>query len=100
MLTIPQCTEYVRIDAASAIVGMSSRRIRTYIRAGIVRPARVEGRRMLFGATELAHLRRVRRLSDDLGLNIAGIEVVLRLQDQISTLQRELAEADTKHRSR
>lgn len=95
MLTISNATEFVRLDAAATVVGVSRGRIRTYVRAGVVHPARVEGRQMLFGPVELARLRRIRRLSEDLGLNIAGVEVALRLQDQISALRRELAETRT-----
>ena len=59
------------------------------MRIGLVRPARVEGEQTLFDDIEMARLRRIRRLGEDLGLNSAGIEVVLRLIDQIEALQRE-----------
>jgi hypothetical protein len=54
--------------------------------------ARVENRQMLFGEDELVQLRRIRRLADDLGLNLAGIEVALRLLDEVARLQGRVAE--------
>jgi MerR family transcriptional regulator/heat shock protein HspR len=60
------------------------------VRAGFVRPSRVEGKAAYFGDDELARMRRVRRLQEDLGLNAAGIEVVLHLIDEIQQLQSAL----------
>ncbi len=40
----------------------------------------------MFGEAELIRLRKIRRLSDDLGLNLAGVEVAMRLLDEIATL--------------
>jgi MerR family transcriptional regulator/heat shock protein HspR len=57
------------------------------VRAGLVRPARGEGGDALFGDAELARLRKIRRLRNDLGLNQAALELVLRLLDEIETLQ-------------
>ena len=83
---------YYRLDTVATLSGLSKGRVRTYLRSGFVRPARVDGRQMLFGNAEIAQLRRIRRLADDLGLNLAGIDVTLNLLEQISQLQNELAE--------
>ena len=83
---------YLRIDVAARLVRLPPARIRRYIRAGLVRPTVGDGRVELFGEEELARLRKIRRLRDDLGLNTAGIEVALRLLDEIQTLQDALAE--------
>jgi DNA-binding transcriptional MerR regulator len=50
----------------------------------------VEGRTAFFSDAELARLRTIRRLGEDLGLNTAGVEVALRLVDEIRTLRRAL----------
>jgi MerR family transcriptional regulator/heat shock protein HspR len=44
----------------------------------------------LFGATELAELRKIRRLTTDLGVNLAGVEVILRLTDELASLRANL----------
>jgi MerR family transcriptional regulator, heat shock protein HspR len=77
------------LEAAARMANLPPARVRRYVRIGLVRPAQVEGQEAFFDDGEIARLRRIRRLGEDLGLNIAGIEVVLRLIDQIEALQRE-----------
>lgn len=83
----PETTRLYRLETAASMTGMSTSRVRTYVKWGFVRPARVEGRRPLFGESELAQLRQVRRLADDLGLNLAGIEVTLNLLNEVARLR-------------
>jgi len=84
--------EEQRLEAAAAAVRVPPSRVRYFVRVGLVRPSRVEGRVPFFGEAEMAQLRRIRRLRDDLGLNMAGIEVALRLLDEIESLRREVGQ--------
>jgi MerR family transcriptional regulator/heat shock protein HspR len=84
-----------RLEAAAEATHVPPARVRYFVRVGLVRPSRVEGRVPYFGEAELAQLRRIRRLRDDLGLNMAGIEVALRLRDEIESLRRELGKGST-----
>jgi MerR family transcriptional regulator/heat shock protein HspR len=69
------------------MVGLQPTRVRRYVKRGLV-TAEVDDRGApVLGAAELARLRRIRRLTTDLGLNMVGVEVVLRLLDQIDALQ-------------
>lgn len=86
--------EMVRLEIAAQRVRLSPRRIRRYVRAGLVRPRRGEGTDLLFSEAELEQLRRIRRLVDDLGLNLAGVEVVLRLLAQLEAARRGRADGD------
>jgi MerR family transcriptional regulator/heat shock protein HspR len=70
---------YCSVDIAAHLTGMSPSRIRRLLRAGLVEPAVVVHGRPFFGHAELARLRKIRRLTDDLGVNLAGVEVILRL---------------------
>ena len=79
-----------RLGAAAEATQMPPSRVRYFVRVGLVRPSRVEGRVPYFGEAEMAQLRRIRRLRDDLGLNVAGIEVALRLREEIESLRRQL----------
>ena len=79
------------LEDAARLARIPVARVRRYIRVGLIRPARVERRVAFFGEAELAQLRRIRRLNQDLGINTAGVEVVLRLLDEIDALQAELA---------
>ncbi|MEA2609303.1 MAG: MerR family transcriptional regulator, heat shock protein HspR [Chloroflexota bacterium] len=79
--------QFYRLETAAALVRLPPARIRRYVRIGLVRPVRVAGRTAIFGDEELARLRKISRLGDHLGLNDAGIEVVLRLLDEIERLR-------------
>lgn len=75
------------LETAAEMAHVPPARIRYYVRIGLVTPSRVEGRRPYFGEPELARLRKIRRLHDDLGLDSAGVEVALRLLDEIERLR-------------
>jgi DNA-binding transcriptional MerR regulator len=81
---------YLDLEAAARMAHLPPARVRRYVQIGLVRPSRLEGRTALFGDIEIARLRRIRRLADDLGLDTPGIEIVLRLVDHIEALQRQL----------
>jgi DNA-binding transcriptional MerR regulator len=80
-------TAVYELEAAAQIARLPAARLRRYVRVGLIRPVRVEGRNAYFGDAELARLRTIRRLGEDLGLNAAGVEVALRLVDEIRTLR-------------
>ena len=86
----PAPTAIYELDTAARLTRLPPARVRRYIRIGLVRPARVEGRKAFFSDIELARLRTIRRLGEDLGLDPAGVEVVLRLVDEIRTLRAAL----------
>jgi MerR family transcriptional regulator/heat shock protein HspR len=95
------------ISVAAEIVGMHPQTLRMYEARGLVRPARTPGGTRLYSETDIARLRLVQRLTTELGLNLAGVEHVLRLQDELARtrarmerLERELrAEIASVHRS-
>jgi DNA-binding transcriptional MerR regulator len=75
------------LESVAELVRVPPARIRYYVRIGLVTPSRVAGRRIYFRDSELARLRKIRRLRDDLGLDTPGIEVALRLLDEIDRLR-------------
>jgi len=77
------------LEAAARLTRLTPARVRLLVRLGMVRPVRAEGGAVLFDDADIARLRRIRRLAEDLGLNVAAIEVVLHLIDQIEALNRE-----------
>jgi MerR family transcriptional regulator/heat shock protein HspR len=77
---------YYELEVAARLSRLPPARVRRYVRVGLVRPSRLDGRTAYFGEDELARLRTIRRLSEDLGINAAGVEVVLRLVDEIRAL--------------
>ena len=88
--TIPR---YV-ISIAAELLGTRTYTLRYYEKVGIVRPARSPGNIRLYSDMDLAMLRRVRTLMEDLGVNLAGVEVILRMSGQIARLQRASEELE------
>jgi MerR family transcriptional regulator/heat shock protein HspR len=88
---------YYRIEIVAERVGLSPARIRAYEQAGLVGPARVQGRARFYAETDLTRLRRLRRLTHDLGLNPAGVEVVTRLLDELESLRAEVHSLRARH---
>ena len=77
------------ISVAARLVGVHAQTLRYYERGGRVRIPRSEGRRRLYSPGDIDRLRRIKALSDDMGVNLAGVEVVLKLMGRISQLERE-----------
>jgi MerR family transcriptional regulator, heat shock protein HspR len=87
------------ISIAAELVGMHPQTLRIYENKGLVRPKRTRGNTRLYSDADLERLRLIQRLTTQLGLNLAGVEVVLRLEDElrkahvrIERLQRERRE--------
>lgn len=77
------------LQAAASMTRLAPARVRLFVRLGLIRPAHAERGRVMFDDVDIARLRRIRRLAEDLGLNVAAIGVVLHLIDQIEALNRE-----------
>jgi DNA-binding transcriptional MerR regulator len=86
----PARTAVYELETAARLSRLPPAHVRRYVRVGLIRPSRVEGRTVFFSDAELARLRTIRRLGEDLGLNAAGVEVALRLIDEIRTLRKAL----------
>jgi MerR family transcriptional regulator/heat shock protein HspR len=80
------------ISVAARMVGMHAQTLRYYERAGLVRPSRSRGRIRLYSVADIARLRQIQRLINDLGVNLAGAEVILRMGEHIEQLQQETEE--------
>jgi MerR family transcriptional regulator/heat shock protein HspR len=78
---------YYRLTVAAQLVGMPPSRVRRYVEVGLVRTVVDERGATVLGTAELARLRKIRRLTNDLGLNVPGVEVALRLLDEIDSLR-------------
>jgi len=85
------------ISVAAELVGMHPQTLRMYETKGLVRPQRTPGGTRLYSEADVERLRIIQRLTSELGLNLAGVELVLRLEDelrrahaQIERLQQQL----------
>lgn len=94
------------ISVAADLVGMHPQTLRMYETKGLVRPQRTPGGTRLYSEADVERLRIVQRLTSELGLNLAGVELVLRLEDelrkahaQVERLQQQLrTEVQNVHR--
>lgn len=82
------------ISIAARMVGTQTHTLRYYERIGIIEPSRSQGRIRLYSERDIARLRRVRALTEDLGVNLAGVEVILRMAQQMMELHRRLEELE------
>ena len=87
---ISQHEPVFQISVVSRMVGLHQQTIRSYERVGLLSPARSRGNTRLFSHADVERLRQVVRLVNDLGINLAGVEVILRLSRQVEALQQEL----------
>jgi MerR family transcriptional regulator, heat shock protein HspR len=83
------------ISIAARMVGVQTHTLRYYERIGIVKPSRSQGNIRLYSESDVAQLRRVKSLMDDLGINLAGIEVILRMAQRITELQHRIEELES-----
>jgi MerR family transcriptional regulator/heat shock protein HspR len=85
------------ISVAAELVGVHPQTLRQYEDKGLVRPKRTPGGTRLYSEADVARLQIIQRLTTEVGLNLAGVELVLRLEDelrkahvQIDRLQQQL----------
>ena len=78
------------ISVAADLVGMHPQTLRIYEQKGLVRPKRTSGNTRLYSESDLERLRLIQQLTTELGLNLAGVEMVLRLEDQLKRMQRRM----------
>jgi len=83
------------ISIAARMVGVQTYTLRYYERVGIIEPSRSRGNIRLYSERDIAQLRRVKTLMDDLGINLAGVEVIMRMLQQMRELQNQVRELES-----
>jgi MerR family transcriptional regulator, heat shock protein HspR len=78
------------ISVAAELVGMHPQTLRIYESKGLIRPKRTAGNTRLYSELDIERLRLIQQLTNDLGLNLAGVEQVLQLQDEVQRMRRTL----------
>src|ERR1700755_3393879 len=80
------------ISVAAELAGMHAQTLRTYDRLGLVTPQRTTGGGRRYSQRDVELLREVQRLSQDEGVNLAGIKRIIELTNQVEALQSRLRE--------
>jgi MerR family transcriptional regulator/heat shock protein HspR len=87
------------ISVAAELVGMHPQTLRIYETKGLIRPKRTAGNTRLYSEADLERLRLIQQLTNELGLNLAGVEQVLELQGQVERMRRRLDRMEREMRS-
>jgi len=83
------------ISIAAKMLGFRTHTLRYCEKIGIIEPSRSRGNIRLYSERDIAQLRRVKTLMDDLGVNLAGVEVILRMAQRMTELQRHMGELES-----
>ena len=81
------------ISVAARMLGIQTHNLRYYEKIGIIEPHRSQGNIRLYSERDIFILQRVKSMVDGMGINLAGVEVVLRMMKHVSELQNELEQA-------
>ena len=83
------------ISIAARMVGVQVHTLRYYEKIGIIEPSRSQGNIRLYSERDVALLRRVKTLMEDLGVNLAAVEVILRMSRRMAELQSQVKELES-----
>ena len=78
------------ISVAARMVGLHAQSLRNYERIGLIRPGRSRGRVRLYSDADIQHVRNIQRLVQDLGVNLAGVEVIMNMRGRMQRMEREM----------
>jgi MerR family transcriptional regulator/heat shock protein HspR len=82
------------ISIAARMVGIETHTLRYYERIGLVQPYRSKGKIRYYSEADIERLRQIKTLMGDLGINLAGIEVVIRMAEKMTEMQRRMQEME------
>tara|TARA_B100001013_G_C24601667_1_gene439171 strand:+ start:275 stop:589 length:315 start_codon:yes stop_codon:yes gene_type:complete len=78
------------ISVAARMVRVHTQTLRYYEREGLLEPARSRGNIRLYSQKDIEKLRNIKSLTDELGINLAGVQVVMRLMERINALEKQV----------
>lgn len=82
------------ISVAARMLGVHAQTLRYYERLGLIEPSRSQGNIRFYCRRDIDRLRQIKTLMNDLGVNLAGVEVVLRLSERIAEMERQIEEME------
>ena len=83
------------ISVAAELAGVHPQTLRIYERKGLIRPARTSGNTRRYSERDIARLRTIQRLTQEEGLNLAGVRMLVEMEDEVERLRSRLAALDT-----
>jgi MerR family transcriptional regulator/heat shock protein HspR len=83
------------ISVAARIVGIETHTLRYYEKIGLVKPYRSKGKIRYYSEADIDRLNHIKTLMSDLGINLAGVEVVMRMAEKMTEMQRRIQEMES-----
>jgi len=83
---------YYMISTVAQTYGIHPQTLRLYEREGLLRPSRTEGNTRLYSEDDLRQLETILNLTRDLGVNLAGVEIILNMREKMERMQEEVSE--------
>lgn len=78
------------ISVVAEMFGIHPQTLRTYEREGLIRPARTEGNTRLYSQEDVERIELILRLTKDLGVNLAGVQVILNMRERMAEMERQM----------
>jgi MerR family transcriptional regulator/heat shock protein HspR len=78
------------IGVVAEMLKVHPQTLRFYEKKGLVRPSRTEGQTRMYSAEDVEDLARLLRLTRDLGVNLAGVEIILKMRRRMTDMQRQI----------
>jgi len=78
------------ISVAARLLGVHAQTLRYYERAGLLKPTRSAGKIRLYSQREIERLRKIQRLTNELGVNLAGVEIIMDLTERLESMQQQM----------
>jgi MerR family transcriptional regulator/heat shock protein HspR len=82
------------ISVAARMLGVHAQTLRYYEKVGLIEPSRSRGNVRLYSQIDIERLRQIKTMMNDLGVNLAGVEVILRLSERIAEMQKQITEME------
>ena len=78
------------ISVVAKVLNIHPQTLRQYEREGLIEPSRTQGRMRLYSQRDIDRIKMILRLTRELGVNLAGVDIILRLKEQIDAMQNEI----------
>jgi MerR family transcriptional regulator/heat shock protein HspR len=82
------------ISVAARLVAAHPQTLRYYERVGLLKPIRSSGKIRLYSQREIERLRKIQRLTNELGVNLAGVEIIMDLTERLENLQQQMKQRE------
>jgi len=80
------------ISVVAKVLSIHPQTLRQYEREGLISPSRTDGKMRLYSQRDIDRIKMIKRLTRDLGVNLAGVDIIMRLKDKIESFENEIEE--------